>query len=80
MTTCALRTTSVRVGRIHVPVTGQDIQGEVEAESLAFAVFMLPRVITIFHATTKSENISLQILLILQPYSCKYNLAIWSKI
>jgi hypothetical protein len=79
MTTCVLRTTPVCAERIHVPVTEKDIQDKVEAVSLAFAVFMLPHLITFFHTTTKFTNISPHKLLILQPYTCKYNLTICSK-
>jgi len=79
MTTCVLIPTPGWVGRIHVPVPEQDIQDKVEAVSLAFAVLMLPHLITFFHATTKSTNISPHPLFMLQPYTCKYSLTIRSK-
>ena len=79
MTTCVLRPTPVCVVRIYVPVPEQDIQDKLEAVDLALAVLILPHLITFFHAATKSTNISPHILLILQPYTCKYNLKICSK-
>jgi len=79
MNICVLRPTPVCVERTHVQVPDQDIQDKVEAVSLAFAIFMLPLLITFFYESTKSTNNSPHQLLILQPFTCKYNFKICSK-